>query len=322
MKVYRESFLNIQTNAEKLFPLFHNSFFNTVENHAPIRDMTNKERERALKPWITRSLLRKIDIRDSLFGKAIKTGDNHLLNRAKKLRNEIGHELKLSRKRYCINRINEAVNKSKIMWQIINGTLNCSKSKARSNISQVKDDEGKLILNPAEIANCFNKFFASVGRKMSNKIPNVENTIDSPNVTKSIVLSEATSSEIELLIDCMNLHKSTREDDIPIKLFKMSKSVISPFLASIFNKCVFQGVYPKLMKTAKVIPIYKKGDKDECSNYRPISLLLHANKIFEKLLHKRFYSFLQKHNVLNENQYGFRKSHSTSYAIYDLIEKS
>ena len=134
--------------------------------------MTNRERERALKPWITRSILKKIDIRDALFGRAYKNKDEQLLLRAKKLRNQIGHELKLSRKRYCINRIREAVNKSKIMWQIINGTLNCSKSKARSNISQVKDDEGKLILNPAEIANCFNKFFASVGRKMSNKMKN------------------------------------------------------------------------------------------------------------------------------------------------------
>ena len=74
------------------------------------------------------------------------------------------------------------------------------------------------------------------------------------------------------------------------------------------------------MKIAKVIPLYKEGPKDECSNYRPISLLMHVNKVFEKLIHSRLYSFLQKNKVLNGNQYGFRKNSSTAFAIYDLIE--
>ena len=85
---------------------------------------------------------------------------------------------------------------------------------------------------------------------MSSKIPHVENRIESPRVMQSFALSETTSSEIEKLIENMNLHKSTREDDIPIKMFKMSKTVISPYLAYIFNLCVIKGVYPSLMKTA------------------------------------------------------------------------
>ena len=155
---------------------------------------------------------------------------------------------------------------------------------------------------------------------MSSKIPFVENKINSDRVTNSFALTETISSEIEKIIDNMNQHKSTREDDIPIKMFKMSKSVISNYLAYIFNLSVSQGIYPNLMKIAKVVPIYKKGNKDECSNYRPISLLLHSNKVFEKLIHTCLYKFLHKNNVLDDNQYGFRKSHSTSYAIYDLIE--
>ena len=91
-------------------------------------------------------------------------------------------------------------------------------------------------------------------------------------------------------------------------------------LACIFNYCILLGAYPSLLKVAKVIPLYKKGPKDECSNYRPISLLMHINKIFEKLIHTRMYSFLQKNKILNPNQYGFRKNNSTAFAIYDLIE--
>ena len=96
------------------------------------------------------------------------------------------------------------------------------------------------------------------------------------------------------MIDGLNVNKSCREDDIPVSILKLSSSVICDFLAYIFNSCVTLGVYPSVLKVAKVIPLYKKGGKDECSNYRPISLLMHINKIFEKLIHKRLYRFLQK----------------------------
>ena len=105
-----------------------------------------------------------------------------------------------------------------------------------------------------------------------------------------------------------------------VKLLKLSSSIISDFLSFIFNKCIALGIYPSLLKVAKVIPLYKKGPKDECANYRPISLLMHINKVFEKLIHSRMYSFLEKHKILNQNQYGFRKNSSTAFAIYDLIE--
>ena len=311
---------NSESNADDLFSLFHKTFYNLADCHAPVRNMSKREREKALKPWITRSILKKINEKDKLFGIAIKTRNHEKYSRAKQLRNQINHEIKLSRKRHNINKIKTASNKSKMMWQIINGTLNSAKKKSKLKLSKIKDVSGKILYDSTEIANSFNKFFINIGRKMADKIPNVENVIHSPRVLDSFVLSETTSSEIEKLIDNLNDNKSTREDDVLIKLIKMSSQILSPYLAHIFNTCIVQGVYPSLMKTAKVIPLYKDGGKDDCTNYRPISLLLHANKIFEKLIHNRLYKYLQKGKILNQNQYGFRKNHSTEYAIYDLIE--
>ena len=211
-------------------------------------------------------------------------------------------------------------NKSKIMWKIINGTLHINKNKNKQNISKVKISASKHVTNSFDIANSFNKFFVNVGKSMSDKIPNRENVIHSPRVTKSFVLSETDNYEICKLIDNLNDKKSSRRDDIPVKFLKLSKHVISNFLAYIFNKCVLMGTYPSLLKVAKVIPLYKEGPRDECSNYRPISLLMHINKVFEKLIHTRLYNFLQKNKILNSNQYGFRKNSSTAFAIYDLIE--
>ena len=73
------------------------------------------------------------------------------------------------------------------------------------------------------------------------------------------------------------------------------------------------------MKTAKVIPIFKKGDKNEISNYRPISLHSTFSKILEKLIFKRTRKFLDKHSIISSNQYGFRPSLSTTHAMLDVL---
>ena len=101
---------------------------------------------------------------------------------------------------------------------------------------------------------------------------------------------------------------------------KLCKSALSPFLAQIFKLCIRKDTYPKSLKCAQVVPIHKGGQKDLCNNYRPISLLSPINKIFEKLLYSRLYSYIEQHNVLSEHQCGFRSGLSTSLAIYDMHE--
>ena len=79
-----------------------------------------------------------------------------------------------------------------------------------------------------------------------------------------------------------------------------------------FNLSLTTGIYPDAMKVAEVIPIFKKGDRDKATNYRPISLLSQFNKIFEKMLHSRIYSFVTK----------FMTNFSTNLAacsVYDEI---
>ena len=81
------------------------------------------------------------------------------------------------------------------------------------------------------------------------------------------------------------------------------------------------GTYPHNLKIAKVNPIFKnKGDPLQFENYRPISLLSNINKIFEKLVYKRLYSFLNKYNCIYDLQFGFRAKHSTNYALISLTE--
>ena len=80
------------------------------------------------------------------------------------------------------------------------------------------------------------------------------------------------------------------------------------------------GIYPTLLKPAKVIPIHKKDSKLECSNYRPIPLLTNIDKILEKLMHKRLSNVLDKNEFIYSLQFEFRQNYSTSYALIHFTE--
>ena len=76
-----------------------------------------------------------------------------------------------------------------------------------------------------------------------------------------------------------------------------------------------------MFKIAKVIPVFKKGDQQECNNYRPISLLPNTSKLIEKLLNNCLYSFLEQNNCFFNYQFGFRNNHSTNHALISITQK-
>ena len=83
----------------------------------------------------------------------------------------------------------------------------------------------------------------------------------------------ATPEEIYLLIGDIKTKKAVRENDISNNLLKLSNTVISPFLCTIFNSCIQRGEFPDALKIAEVVPVLKKGDSNLLTNYRPISIL-------------------------------------------------
>jgi len=75
-----------------------------------------------------------------------------------------------------------------------------------------------------------------------------------------------------------------------------------------------------MLKKARVIPIYKNGDKDDPGNYRPISVLPTLSKIFERHIATQIQSFFEKTNIIHKTQSGFRKNHSCNTALVRLID--
>jgi hypothetical protein len=78
------------------------------------------------------------------------------------------------------------------------------------------------------------------------------------------------------------------------------------------------GIFPTRLKYSQIVPLFKKGNKQELTNYRPISLLISFSKIFEKVMYKRLYDHATHYKILANEQYGFKNNHSTHKAIYHL----
>ena len=89
----------------------------------------------------------------------------------------------------------------------------------------------------------------------------------------------------------------------------------------IYNASFSYGLVPDQLKTANVIPVHKKDSLTDMNNYRPISLLSVFNKLLEKLMFKRLNFFIDKNNILFDNQFGFRSNHSTTHATLLITEK-
>ena len=131
-------------------------------------------------------------------------------------------------------------------------------------------------------------------------------------------MSPATVTEIYEIIQNFNNDKAS---DISIFVLKKCSNVICAKLTRFINSFMDEGYFPEVLKIGKTTPIYKKDNPQTLRNYRPVSVLPIFNKIFEKVIYSRLYSFMTSMNVIYENQFGFRKNHSTSHAINYSIDK-
>ncbi|KAI5730873.1 hypothetical protein M8J77_001248 [Diaphorina citri] len=114
---------------------------------------------------------------------------------------------------------------------------------------------------------------------------------------------------------------SCGEDSIPMSLLKQIIPLISEPLSHIYNASFQSGTFPTLFKSSVIVPIHKKGALHDVNNFRPISLLNNFSKLLEKLVSYRLYCYLESHNLLIDQQYGFRAGKSTSDAVSSFLHQ-
>ena len=208
-------------------------------------------------------------------------------------------------------------------WKTINNVIGRAQKQTISD--QFKQNSGTIITDPTAISNEFNDFFVNVGPNLASKIQSTGKHFfnDYLNTAheQSIFMRPIVEDEILKIINKFDKNKSAGHDGIGNLIVKgVAKEIVRP-LTAIFNRSLSTGKVPDSLKIAKVIPIHKKDDKEIFSNYRPVSVLPCFSKILERLIFNRCIEFIEKNNILNAKQFGFRAHHSTYMAIMQLVDK-
>ena len=129
-------------------------------------------------------------------------------------------------------------------------------------------------------------------------------------------------TEINVLKILKNLKIKNCEgfDRIPLRIFNEGAELLAKPLASLFKLIYNEKKIPEQWKTARIIPLHKKGAKDDITNYRPISNLCTMSKIYEKLILQQLLNISKSNNVdlTGETQHGFKQ---VIYAIYIILYK-
>ena len=177
------------------------------------------------------------------------------------------------------------------LWKTIN---DITKFKKRSNlqITELLDKADIKVTVHIKMEKLLNDYFSEIGQKKAAKIdkpPTTNTNSTNPSISNrsnSSFFKPVTTTDILTYIQQLNVNKSAGPENIPIKIIEMSASVIALVLEHPFNKFSINGIFPDSLKIGKIVPIHKKGPKNKCCNYRPITLLSPLSKIFESGLRK------------------------------------
>jgi hypothetical protein len=303
-----------------------NSFINILHSHINYctitKSYTNKI-SKFLHPWMTTSLCNKLKLKNKLGIKSNKYPNNiGLRDRYKNFSRNLKKQTTDTKEKYYENELNKVKGNSKKEWEIVNSLLNRKKSKESVTCVGINNEK---IYDKLEIASNFNIKFAensSVTSKFrsSCEISNFD-LVDDIHQPHSCYFEPITSLELFNIINDLDNSKSISHLGHSNFLIKKISLNIVDVLAHVLNCCVKEGVFPDCLKTAKVQPYFKKGDKQNMDNYRPISMLDTFSKIFEKAIKKRILNFLNSKKFFSNCQYGFRAGRSTENAFLKVISE-
>jgi len=314
-------------NVNEAWCKFSRLFKSVVDEVAPVKEVRLKQRSQL---WFSGEILNFIRKRDKALLKFKKSKNNDDYIEFKRLRNLTQRKITLLKRDFVKNQLEENQNYPKKLWQNLKQLGMPSKSKNGTiNIGLKSDDTDEIIFENKIVATKFNNFFCNIAAKLVKKLkkrPFDENEVNkfyekNGATANAFSFNVATEEEVLRLLKSLNVTKSTGCDNISARFLKDAANAIVSPLTYIINLSLKTGVVPDDFKTARVVPLYKKGDCNYEGNYRPVSILPVVSKIFERLAYNQFNDYLCKGDLIYKYQSGFKTMFSTDTALTFLTDK-
>ena len=299
------------TDVDSVWRKFRDSILLAINQHVPHK----MSRKHLSLPWITTQLRRQIRRRNILYCRAKHLGSTDIYNKFLDLKHSIQRDLRKSYWQYINGLISfEPAHgehqKQKKFWSYIK-----SLKKDHARISSLNTPDG-LVTDDTQKAEALNTQFKSVFTiEQDGPLPDKG---PSPHPTMPEI--SITTSGISKLLQNLNIHKAMGPDQINAKILRELQDILAPTLEIIFNHSLNTGIVPSDWKMANITPLFKKGDRSQPNNYRPISLTSIVSKLFEHILSSNIRKHLESNNILHHCQHGFRQFHSCETQLISLVQ--
>lgn len=286
-----------------------------------------KKKQIIRKPYITneiRDLCNEKEKLNNLLRNGVNISDLKK-NRYKILRNMIPNKIRSAKKKYYSEQLNLNVDNPKQVWSIINEVVYNKKPKNKNEEISIIKHNNNIISDTMMIANHFNEYFIGIGKNLIENIKLKNLPIVTPttrilnHLNEPFTIREVTENGLKILIHELKNNTSSGYDLVSSIILKDTHLKIIPSLTEIINNDLKNGIFPDILKIARVVPVYKNGDKFEMNNYRAISVLPNPSKLYEKIIYKQLNEYLIQSNFYHERQYGFVNKSNTTAACINLI---
>lgn len=272
------------------------------------------------KPWFTLEIQHGIQTNDYYYRKAQRHPNNEYLKaKHKESKKYLKCIIRRAKNEYYSSKLGQVRGNTKKEWQVLNQIVTNSNRPCKKTVSTLKI-RNKTISNTKCISERLNSYFTTVAASLASKIKKCKLNLDlEKESSKKFQFQETTFVEVLKIIEDLDPTKAPGYDDIDVKTIKTCRFEVASVLYKIINQSFCVGEVPVSMKLAKVSPLYKGGDSQQCNNYRPVSVLPIMSKIMEKTANSQLTNFLNNIDFFYPCQYGFRESSDTMSATLDLI---
>ena len=284
---------------------------NVINQMCPLKKFKVKT---VLEPWITNELLEQIKDKDLALKRAKRSKRQDHWTEARTLRNNCLQDVRKAKADFICEKLDENISDSNKFWGTINSILPGKKNSSH-DISLLNEN---VEVHKEEIPNYMNNYFSKIGSSLAEKFDNqlIMNHVleECPNILQPFL-----TDEVLKVVKEINVTKSSATKNISSRLMKEAFYVQITRLVKIFNISVACGIVPDFWKNAMIIPLHKGGSARDVNNFRPVSLLPIQGKLKEKIVHERLMSHCENNFLLDKNQGGFRKNHSTTNLTVNFL---
>lgn len=272
------------------------------------------------KRWVSGALRKSIHTKSLLYKKWIQNKNTENETTYKNYQKILKQLLEKAKNTYFNSLFNHNNHNIKALWTNIQQVFSTKTSKSGSRVDKIVHNNISYTDNK-NISNIFAEYFSTIGPKLAEKfdteLDNFKKYLPQPSLQSAYFPSIAQQEVYKEIITLKDI-KTCGPDNINPFSVKLARDYITVPLTHIYNLSLSLGIFPERLKISKTVPIFKKGNKEQCNNYRPIAISSIFSKVFEKLLHSRFSSYLNKFKIIYDYQFGFRKNHSTTSALLEV----